>query len=656
MQPSPQRVPLVQFGDFTLDAEQCELRRGNQLVPLQEKPFQLLSLLAAKPGRTVTREEIRQKLWGGDTFVEFDDNLNHAVKKLREALGDSADAPRFIKTLPRHGYRFLVEVHPAGGGPPAARERGWRWGMFAGFGTLLLFASAVLLTLARRESLTAPTSLLVLPFRALDDAARQGRIGEGISEQVTAKLMNLDGLRLISPDVACRVSTAGASPESAGRRLNAEAVLIGSVRTAERKIRVNAQLIRTADGRILWAGGGLELEARDLLEAESVFATAIAGRLRGALTSRERTMMARAPTSNAEAYEFFLRGKLAMRGQREDRLTVAEQLFDQAVHLDPAFAEALAWLALAQAGKFTNGSAGDQVRRASIENARKAIAIDPSVATARRALINIFHTTGQAEEGLREAARLRQFSPGDAVALSAIATAYVRAGMPDRAVPLYKQALEMDPEDSDTLGELSFAAYWAGQYELGRRVLEGQPPEVAPLPRMNLAVSTGRREMAHSAALQLMRKPMSPLFSVVLGGLCLRDLGEGELARRILRERLPVFQHRSANLRNERLQIGLGLSYAFIGNKQRARDQIRLALEDNPGDPWASFYSAEIHAQLGENRQAIEYLRQAIDRGFLSHHFLDWRHFRLYQLRDHPEVRAFREELSAKIAALRKQY
>ncbi len=658
MQPSPQQVPSFQFGDFTLDTEKGELRRGNERVALQEKPFRLLSLLVTKPGQTVTRDEIRQKLWRGDTFVEFDDNLNHAVKKLREALGDSADAPRFIKTLPRQGYRFVSEVNSTNGRQAVAldRVRVRGRGMLIGVGTLFLLAFGVLLApIARREFVAPPASLLVLPFRALDDAARQGRIGEGISEQVTAKLMNLNGLRLLSPEAAYRVSTAGGSPEAAGRRLNAEAVLIGSVRTAERKIRVNAQLIRTEDGQVLWADGGLELEARDLLEAERVFATAIAARLRGALTSRERTMIASTPTSNPEAYEFFIRGKLAMRDEQlGDRLPVAEQLFERAVRLDPGFAEAVAWLALAQAYKFTSGSAGDDVRRGSIENARRAIVIDPSVATARRALITIFHTTGQAEEGLREAAILRQANPGDAGAFSGIAAAYARAGMPDRAVPFYQQALDMDPEEPGSRGQLAFTAYWAGQHELGLRVLEGYPERGALLPRMNLAVSTGNREMARSAAVQLLRDH-SPL-DVAFAALCLRSLGEGEIVRPILQKRLPVLERQGVNLRNERFHIGLGLIHSFLENGHRAREQVRLAFHANPGDPWTSFYSAEISAQLGEDRQALDYLRRSVAGGFLSLHFLDWPHFRLYELRSHPEIRALRDQLSAKVSMLRKQY
>jgi DNA-binding winged helix-turn-helix (wHTH) protein/TolB-like protein len=671
----PQGASLFRFGVFTLDAERGELRRESDRVPLQDKPLQLLSLLVEHPGQLVTREEIRQKLWGVDTFVEFDDSLNHAVRKLREALGDSAEAPLFIKTIPRQGYRFLARVQTerrqTGNGelrivPPASADLtirgrgGARRRMLIGLGILLLLVSAFLAMASWRNgspSEPAPASMLVLPFRSLDAGAEGENIGEGISEQVTARLMNLKGLRLVSPEVAYRVNASGRDPTEAGKRLNAEAVLVGSVRTAENRIRINAQLIRTADSRILWADGGLEVEARNLLEAERVLSAAIATRLRGALTSTERGAMTSTPTSNAEAYELFVRGKLAMRDwRRGDGLRVAEQLFEQAIRLDPTFAEALGWLAMAQATRFQIGFAGDELRRGSIGNARKAIAIDPSAVMARRALISIFHTTGQAEEGLREAAILRKSDATDPVSLSAIADAYLRAGMPDRAVPFFEQALQMDPEDTAIPGSLAFTAYWAGQYELGLRVLEHHPLDLTPLPSINLAVTAGRREVARSVAFQAMRDPATMSLTVAFAGLILRDLGEGEMVRQILQERLPAYENRAANLRNERLRIGIGLGHCILGNKRRARDQVRLALETNPGDPWTLFYSSEIYAQSGDNRQAIDYLREAIVRGFLSLHYLEWPHLRLYDLRAHPEVRALRDGLLAKIGRLRKLY
>lgn len=673
---APAAVAVFRFGEFTLDAEGV-LRRLDERIPLQEKPRQLLALFVEGSGKLVTREEIRRRLWGADTFVEFDDNLNHAVRKLREVLGDSACDPSFIRTVPKQGYRFLAPVHKEYALPvedtarigsaqaPArfatANARNHRKGirrLLIGIAALLLAVAGVIVAaLSRHESASIPSSVLVLPFQSVDASGQDHAIGQGITEQVAAKLMNLHGLRMISPEAAYRVNSAGASPVEAGRRLNAEAVLVGSVRMADNRIRVNAQLIRTADSRIVWAGGGVEVDARDLLEAERVLAAAIAARLTGALTSAERSAMARTPTSNAEAYELFMRGKLAIRNSmRKQDLQLAEQLFTQAVRIEPVFPEALAWLALAQARSFGRGLASDQVRRASIENARKAIAMDPGVAVARLALISIFHTTGQAEEGLKEAAILRKLGAADAVSLAAIANAYLRAGTPERAVAIYQQALARDPEDPALAGELAFTAFWARQYQLGLRVLDGQSPEAGLLPRLNLAVATGRREMLRAMRARVVEDRNIGVIDVAYSGLIFRDVGDWELVRRAVRKRVPVYERQATNVRNERLRIGLGLVYSLLGDKLRAQEQARLALDINPGDPWTLFHSGEIHAQTGDDRQAIAYVRQAIARGFLSQHYLDWPHFSLYRLRRHPQLRMLREALASKVAVLAQKY
>jgi len=464
-------------------------------------------------------------------------------------------------------------------------------------------------------------------------------------------------LAALSSAAAQRVESSGENPQEAGKRLNVDAVLTGSVRRADRKVRVNAQLIRTEDGQVLWAEGGLEVESRDLLEAERLLSTAIATRLHVPLSRRERNAMARTSTSSVEAYELFVRGKLAMRGGGEN-FSVAEQLFQKATTLDPAFAEALAWLGLAQYSKFHNGSAGDEARRAGLENARKALAIDPTVTAGRRALIAIFHSTGQAEEGLKEASILRKSGARDFDSLSAMAQAYFRAGMPDRSAPLCRQALELDPDAAS--GCLAEAAYHSGQYELGLRVEEADPRP--SLYKMENALALGRRALARSVALDILQNgtQRGGLLVVVLAGYVLQELGEAPLAEQIWRERVPVLERRLAGIRNERQRIGLGLIYAGLGDKPRALEQVRLALETNPGDPWSLFYASEIHAQLDDQRKALETLRQAVDRGFLALHYLD-EHFKhwpkgLHRFRNHPEFLAVREQLASKVALLRQQY
>jgi len=117
----PMRHHVVRFGTFELDRTTGELWSKGQRVPLQDQPAQLLSLLVSRPGTVVTREQLRKALWSEDTFVEFDTALNVAVNKIRQALRDSASTPRFIETVPKRGYRFLADVHPAG---PGAAEPG----------------------------------------------------------------------------------------------------------------------------------------------------------------------------------------------------------------------------------------------------------------------------------------------------------------------------------------------------------------------------------------------------------------------------------------------------------------------------------------------------------------------------------------------------
>jgi tetratricopeptide (TPR) repeat protein len=275
---------------------------------------------------------------------------------------------------------------------------------------------------------------------------------------------------------------------------------------------------------------------------------------------------------------------------------------------------------------------------------------------ARRALITIFHSTGQAEEGLREASILLKSGAADSDTLAAIAHAYMRAGMPDRAVTLCQRALAADPEDAATLSLLAMSAHMAKQHEFGLQVLEGQPPEFAPLVRVLLAIASGKHELARSVGLLAIRNPSVGEVGLAFTARMLCDLGEGETVQRVLRERLPALERDAARLSNERVRIGLGVVYSILGDRRRALEQVRLALEINPGDPWTLYYGGEIHAQLGDERRAIDCLQKAAARGFLSPVYLDWSGGSLYRLREHPEVREWRRSLEAKVAALRKQY
>jgi DNA-binding winged helix-turn-helix (wHTH) protein/TolB-like protein len=666
------RDPMrYRFGPFDVDTASREVRKGGVPLKLGDQPFQVLGALLEHAGEDVPREELQRRIWSEGTFVDFDKGLNSAVNKLREALADSADRPRYIETIPRRGYRFIArletEVEPVASQQPAAAvissrlwgPEKWRRTAIAAAVAILTLTGATVLVWSRRDP--APItirSLLILPFQSAN-SPDSDYLGQGISEQLTASLAALPGLRLLSPAAAYRLGSAGVSPQEAGQRLDVDAVLFGSVRRAEHKIRVNVQMIRSTDGQVLWAEGGLNAEGKDLIETERLVATAIAARLRRSLGASEKDAIALRQTRSPDAYELYVRGRFALRKSREDpqESRIAEKLFDQAVKLDSGFAEALAWRALAQYAQFTSGIAGDNALKSALENARRALKMDPTVTAARRALITIFHSTGQAEEGLREAAILRQSGTVDVDSLTAMALAYLRGGMPDRAVTLYQRALDLDPENDQLNGSLSYAAVYARQYELGLDILKTSSYRHSFSAMLN-AQGAGRYEIARSAALEIMREVESA-FTFAMCWQTLRELGGMEEAHQIWRTRNAEFED-SAKRRNERVRIGLAIVYATLNERRKALEKLRLALEANPGDPWALFYAAEGYGLLGEEQKALESLQQSINRGFLSLAYLD-RQFEhsprgLYRYRNDPQFRALRDRLAAKIERLRRQY
>ena len=225
----PNPEVIIRFGVFELDPRSGELRRHGLKVRLPPQSFQILRLLLTRPGEVVTRDELRQALWTSDTFVDFDLGLNSAIRKLREALDDSAEHPRFVETLPRRGYRFIAPVEPpavehakeeADAAPqpittapaPVNRWPGFRsrtgW-MAAGL-LLAIVASGVIylwggFSALRAGSAAAPIrSLAVLPFENLTGDDTQGYFVDGVTEALTTHLAQVDGLDVLSRTSARR--------------------------------------------------------------------------------------------------------------------------------------------------------------------------------------------------------------------------------------------------------------------------------------------------------------------------------------------------------------------------------------------------------------------------------------------------------------------
>ena len=245
----------VRFGAFEVDLRAGELRKQGLKIKLQEKPFHVLALLLERPGEVVTREELREKLWPADTFVDFDHSVNTAVNKLREGLGDSADNPRFVETLPRRGYRFIAPVEEMGREPVslavAARARPRLWLVVAGLLVVFLAAGYIV-----RQYFWRPAQppagrimLAVLPFHNLSGDPEQEYFSDGLTEEMISQLGRVqpEHLAVIARTSAMQYKNTDKRVDQIGRELGVDYVVEGSVRRESDRVRILAQLIRVSD-------------------------------------------------------------------------------------------------------------------------------------------------------------------------------------------------------------------------------------------------------------------------------------------------------------------------------------------------------------------------------------------------------------------------
>ena len=350
----------VRFGMFEVDLAAGELRKEGLKVKLQEQPFQVLLSLIARPREVVTREEIQKLLWPEDTNVDFDRGLNRAINRLREALGDDAENPRFVETIPQRGYRFLVDVQnvlvdvqnvtapiPKEAGSAKSR-RGWL--ALAG-GLVAAPLVAVGYRLFRSPS-TQIRSIAVLPLENLSGNPEQEYFSDGMTDELIGQIARIGSLRVISRTSVMQYKRGRRKslPEIA-RELNVDAILEGTVVQAGQKVRITAQLIRASDDRHLWSEE-YERELTDILALQREIASAVTGQIQRKLVPQQN--YARAPQVNTEAYQAFLKGSFF---SAQGILGVAKSIefFQQAIQIDPLDAQSYAGLAYVKYGRSRGG-------------------------------------------------------------------------------------------------------------------------------------------------------------------------------------------------------------------------------------------------------------------------------------------------------------
>jgi len=499
----------LRFGVFEVDLRAGELHKHGLRVRLQEQPLQVLTMLLEHPGEVVTREELQKKLWPADTFVDFDHGLNKAINKIRDALGDSAESPRFVETIARRGYRFLAEVKavdaPAGPGPelpppPPAEIRGqpdlavapavpkhqsstFVWKILA-FVLLLLMASLAAWKLqSRNRPLPVIHSLAVLPLESLSNDASQDYFADGMTDELISDLGQISALRVISRTSVMTYKHARKPLPQIARELNVDAVVEGTVLRSGDQVRITAQLIDAAADKHLWSQS-YEGELKDTLALQSKVARAIADQIQINLNPQERAALKNVKAVNPEAYEDYLKGRFFWNKRTADGLKVAQTYFGRAINEDPKYARAYSGLADTYAlmgdwqyAVMTPKQAFPQAKAAAVKaleldsslgeahnslafcldgfdwnfeaagtEFQRAIELNPSYATAHHWYAWHLSLFGRYDEALAEMRKAENLDPLSLIINSDLAELLLIARSYDESIRQSLKVIEMDPD------------------------------------------------------------------------------------------------------------------------------------------------------------------------------------------------------------------
>jgi TolB-like protein/DNA-binding winged helix-turn-helix (wHTH) protein len=339
---------VTRFGPFDVDLRAGEFRKHGLKIRLQQQPFRVLALLLEHPGEVVTREELRQAIWPADTFVDFDEGLDATIYKVRNALGDSSENPRFVETLPRRGYRFIAPVEEVV--PKTSRVRNLL--TFVGALTALMLALFLGLNLAglrdrllRRSSERRIRSLLVLPLRNLSGDPSQDYFVDGMTDALITNLSKISALRVISHTSVNHFKGTNKPLHEIAAELQVDAVVEGSVEREADRVRITANLVQVFPEKHLWAES-YDRDLRSILDLESE----VADQNWITVTPEELRRMPVSDTVDPEAHELYLKGAFYNNKWTKEGFERGIEYFNRALEKDPHNARAYAELAVAYGG------------------------------------------------------------------------------------------------------------------------------------------------------------------------------------------------------------------------------------------------------------------------------------------------------------------
>jgi TolB-like protein/DNA-binding winged helix-turn-helix (wHTH) protein/Tfp pilus assembly protein PilF len=464
------------FADFTLDQSRYRLQRGERILRLEKRPMELLILLVERRGELVSREEIAERLWGKGVFLDVDRSINTAISKVRVALRDDPEEPRFVETVVGKGYRFAAPVICNGDANPqveslpppvqvssgpavlSAPDRATSTRLRLLLAGAAVFAlCAVTLVLIRSGSAKgarqpAIKSLAVLPLKNLSGDPTQEYVADGMTEALIGRLSAIHGLRVISRTSVMHFKDTQLSVPEIARTLHVDAIVEGSVIREGGRIRVHAQLIRAATDEHFWSEA-YDRELRDVLALQSDVAQSIARKVEATVTGEEHERLTAVRSVSPEVYESYLKGRFARSNSTAD-IEESIAYFEEATRKDATFAPAYVAMAEAYdrlATVFIGVSPGE-VRPKVINAARKALELDPGLAEAHVLLADVQQQQWRWTDSEAEYRRALELNPNDAAAHRGLASWLLYQGRMEEALAWSRRARELDPFGDSSTG------------------------------------------------------------------------------------------------------------------------------------------------------------------------------------------------------------
>jgi len=622
MQQSAKDPRAFRFGVFEINVDASEVRKHGLRIGLNGQPFQILVTLLERAGDVVTRQELQAKLWL-ETTVDFDHSLNVAVHKIREVLGDSAESPRFVETLPRLGYRFIAPVEqvisiapvsdlssedrkqpqavpPLGTDQldiaegalqrekhrPQKQKFPWHYWVVS-LGTLIALVVWLIgfrASKARESFLGSPTaprinSIAVLPFGNLSGDAEQEYFADGLTDMLISDLGQIGRLRVVSRTSAMAYKQTNKPLPEIARALNVDAVVEGTILRSGDRVRITASLLYASTDQHLWSRI-YEEDIHDAFRVQREMALAIVNEIRGQLSPTEEQRWLRIPSVDSEAHLAYLKGRFWWNKRTEEGFSKAVEYFLQAIEKDPNYGPAYAGLADAYLMPAVRGFAPphESYPRA-LTMVTKALEVDDTLADAHTTLGYIKKNYDWDWSGAeKEFQRAIALNPGYALAHQWYAHLLSILGRGNEALAEAKQAQALDPLSTSTNRDVGLVLYRIGDYDQAivelRNTIEIDP---------NFALTYITLSNVYFA------KGMYP-----------EAIAE--------REKAAAFSSDSASI-----LAGLGRMYALSGNKAEALKTLDALTELSKSKYVSPMDFVLVYAGLGDKEKAFLRLERAYE-------------------------------------------